>query len=234
MPLHQRAVVLLFLVDRGVVERTVRRGRRVFEPLPHAESWVESQPSLQPYCKPTLELLAALRHELHQASSFPPGLSGRVDRDRLAQSASVHALLEPDSSAGERAAGRLDVGAAGIAPDDRLAEVAQQRVAEPPVFFGAGGDQSAGRVGHVDQVEPHGRVADQVGERQGVGLVDIDPADADIGQHDSVAPGQRVPARGRHDLGDRRPGGERNEPGTLRVGRRPQADRQAKRAGARR
>ena len=28
-PLHQRAAVLLFLVDRGVVERTTRRGRRV-------------------------------------------------------------------------------------------------------------------------------------------------------------------------------------------------------------
>jgi hypothetical protein len=64
MPLHQRAVVLLFLVDRGLVERTVRRGRRVFEPLPHAETWIENQPSLQPYRKPTLELLTALRHEL--------------------------------------------------------------------------------------------------------------------------------------------------------------------------
>jgi len=66
MPLHQRAIVLLFLVDRGLVNRTVRRGRRVFEPLPHAESWVESQPSLHPYKKPTLELLAALRHELQR------------------------------------------------------------------------------------------------------------------------------------------------------------------------
>jgi hypothetical protein len=66
MPLHQRAIVLLFLVDRGLVNRTVRRGRRVFEPLPHAESWVESQPSLHSYKKPTLELLAALRHELQR------------------------------------------------------------------------------------------------------------------------------------------------------------------------
>jgi hypothetical protein len=64
MPLHQRAVVLLFLVDRGVVERGIRRGRRVYEPLPHAESWVESQVSLRPYLKETLELLAALRREL--------------------------------------------------------------------------------------------------------------------------------------------------------------------------
>jgi hypothetical protein len=64
MPLHQRAVVLLFLVDRGVVERCTLRGRRVFEPLPHAESWVESQHSLRPYLRETIELLAALRHEL--------------------------------------------------------------------------------------------------------------------------------------------------------------------------
>jgi hypothetical protein len=64
IPLHQRAGLLLFLVDRGIVERTTRRGRRVFEPLPHAESWVGSQPSYRPYLKPTLELLAALRHEL--------------------------------------------------------------------------------------------------------------------------------------------------------------------------
>jgi hypothetical protein len=64
MPLHQRAIVLLVLVDRGVVERSVRRGRRVYEPLPHAESWVEGQPALRPYLKQTLEILAALRHEL--------------------------------------------------------------------------------------------------------------------------------------------------------------------------
>jgi hypothetical protein len=64
IPLSQRAGLLLFLVDRGIVERTTRRGRRVFEPLAHAESWVGSQPSLLPYLKPTLELLAALRHEL--------------------------------------------------------------------------------------------------------------------------------------------------------------------------
>jgi len=66
VPLHQRAIVLLFLVDRGLVERGARNGRRVFVPLSHAESWVESQPSLQPYLKPTLELLAALRRELQR------------------------------------------------------------------------------------------------------------------------------------------------------------------------
>jgi hypothetical protein len=71
MPLHQRAIVLLFLVDRGVVERTIRRSRRVYEPLAHAESWVESQPSLRPYLKQTLELLAALRHELLRRAHSP-------------------------------------------------------------------------------------------------------------------------------------------------------------------
>jgi hypothetical protein len=66
MPLHQRAVVLLFLVDRGVVERGIRMGRRVFEPLSDAESWVESQPTLGPYRRETLELLCALRRELER------------------------------------------------------------------------------------------------------------------------------------------------------------------------
>jgi hypothetical protein len=64
LPLPERAAVLLFLVDRGVIERTTRRGRRVFEPLAHAESWAEGQPSLRPFRKPILELLSALRLEL--------------------------------------------------------------------------------------------------------------------------------------------------------------------------
>jgi hypothetical protein len=63
MPLHQRAIVLLFMVDRGIVERGTWKGRRVYQPLSHAESWVESQPSLRPYLKETLELVAALRRE---------------------------------------------------------------------------------------------------------------------------------------------------------------------------
>ncbi len=65
-PLHQRAAVLLFLVDRGVVERTTRRGRRVYEPLAHAESWSEDQPSLRPFRGPILEFLTALRLELQR------------------------------------------------------------------------------------------------------------------------------------------------------------------------
>ena len=66
LPLIRRAGVLMFLVDQGVVERTSRNGRRVFEPLPHAESWVQSQAALQPYSRPILEIIAALRHELQR------------------------------------------------------------------------------------------------------------------------------------------------------------------------
>lgn len=64
VPLARRAGVLLFLTDQGVVERTSRSGRRIFDPLPHAESWVNSQPSLRPYAKPILEMIGALRHDL--------------------------------------------------------------------------------------------------------------------------------------------------------------------------
>jgi hypothetical protein len=72
VPLSLRARLLLFLVDRGVVERTHRRGRRIFEPLPHAESWARNHPGLKSFAGPTLELLSALRHELlRRAHSHP-------------------------------------------------------------------------------------------------------------------------------------------------------------------
>lgn len=66
LPLVRRAGVLLFLADQGVVDRSFRNGRRIFEPLPHAESWVQSQKALRAYTKPILEMIAALRHELHR------------------------------------------------------------------------------------------------------------------------------------------------------------------------
>ena len=62
-PLARRVAVLLFLVDRGVVRRTSSQGRFVYESIDDAEEWVSSQPSLVPYLTPTLELIAALRHE---------------------------------------------------------------------------------------------------------------------------------------------------------------------------
>jgi len=60
-PLARRVAVLLFLVDRGVVTRGVRQGRRVFDAIADAETWVSAQPALVPYLAPTLELIAALR-----------------------------------------------------------------------------------------------------------------------------------------------------------------------------
>jgi hypothetical protein len=70
-PLHERAAVVLFLVDRGLIERASRRGRRVFEPLAHAESWVLSQPALRSFRKPLLQLLEALRLELLRRAHSP-------------------------------------------------------------------------------------------------------------------------------------------------------------------
>jgi hypothetical protein len=64
VPLERKAAILLFLVDKGVVARSVRHGRRVFEPLAHAESWAAGQASLRPHLAPVIELFGALRHEL--------------------------------------------------------------------------------------------------------------------------------------------------------------------------
>ncbi len=61
-PLARRVAVLLFLVDRGAVNRQVDRGRIVYEAAPDAESWAASQPALSPYLSQTLELIAALRN----------------------------------------------------------------------------------------------------------------------------------------------------------------------------
>jgi hypothetical protein len=64
VPLPRKAAILLFLVDKGVVLRSVRHGRRVFEPLAHAESWAANQPPLRPHLSQVIELFAALRHDL--------------------------------------------------------------------------------------------------------------------------------------------------------------------------
>jgi hypothetical protein len=63
-PLARRVAVLLYLVDRGVVERQVCDGRRIYRPTETAEQWVASQPSLAPYAVPALELIAALRRDV--------------------------------------------------------------------------------------------------------------------------------------------------------------------------
>jgi hypothetical protein len=67
-PLARRVAVLLFLVDRGIVLRTSAQGRRVYEPVESAETWVTEQPTLAPYRTPTLELIAALRREQNSRS----------------------------------------------------------------------------------------------------------------------------------------------------------------------
>jgi hypothetical protein len=70
-PLARRVAVLLFLVDRGIVRRSTRHGRRVFEPVDSAEAWVASHEPLAPYLSPTLELLGALRREQVRRSHSP-------------------------------------------------------------------------------------------------------------------------------------------------------------------
>ena len=62
--LRHTAAILLFLVDRGIVARTTRHGRCIFEPLPHAESWISDQAPLQSFLAPLVELVLALRHDL--------------------------------------------------------------------------------------------------------------------------------------------------------------------------
>lgn len=68
-PLIRRAGVLLFLLDRDVVTRSIRDGRVVYDVNDGAEEWVAAQPSLTPYAVPTIELIAALRRE--QTRYFP-------------------------------------------------------------------------------------------------------------------------------------------------------------------
>jgi hypothetical protein len=62
-PLARRVALLLYLVDRGVVSRVVRQGRRTYEVSSDASAWAVSQPSLASYLVPTLEFLAALQAE---------------------------------------------------------------------------------------------------------------------------------------------------------------------------
>lgn len=69
-PLSRRVAVLLFLVDRGVVERQTLKGKRLYAPRADAEAWVAAQPALSPYVEPALELIASLRRE-HSRRSAP-------------------------------------------------------------------------------------------------------------------------------------------------------------------
>ena len=59
-PLARRVALLLFLVDRGVVDRVIRQGRVVYQARADASAWAASQPSMAHYLVQTLEFLAAL------------------------------------------------------------------------------------------------------------------------------------------------------------------------------
>jgi hypothetical protein len=59
--LLRRVAVLLFLVDRGVIQRRLDGERALYEATPGAEAWASAQPALTPYLAPTLELIEALR-----------------------------------------------------------------------------------------------------------------------------------------------------------------------------
>ncbi|MBV8232464.1 MAG: hypothetical protein JO329_20980 [Planctomycetaceae bacterium] len=62
-PLARCVAALLFLVDRGIVNRVAHQGVRVFEPTEGAEAWASETEALAPYRAPTLELIASLRRE---------------------------------------------------------------------------------------------------------------------------------------------------------------------------
>ncbi|KAJ3060496.1 hypothetical protein HK102_009472 [Quaeritorhiza haematococci] len=131
------------------------------------------------------------------------------------------------TDAREGAAGGLDVLAAGVAADDRLADVTRQGVAEDLEFLRRGRHVPAGRVRDLDEVDPDRRVADQLAQGPCVLLADVHAADADVSQRHPGSPGQRMATRRGHDLGDRPPRGDRDELLPLRVRRRAQADGQS-------
>ena len=96
------------------------------------------------------------------------------------------------AGAREGPAGGLDVGPAGVAPDDRLAEVAGQGVAEGVQLVGRSGART-GPVGSVTSIRSNrtGVSPISVAEGPGVVLADVLAADADVGEHDPVAAGLR-------------------------------------------
>jgi len=62
-PLARRVAVLLYLLDRGAVERVGGSGQITFEAVPGAEDWARSQSVLAPYLAATLDLIAAIRRD---------------------------------------------------------------------------------------------------------------------------------------------------------------------------
>jgi hypothetical protein len=73
-PLIYRAAVLLFLVDRGIVERRTRAGRRAYRPTTDAEHRILADVGHSPYLLPTLELVQALRQPRRRGPNRRPKL----------------------------------------------------------------------------------------------------------------------------------------------------------------
>ena len=60
-----RIAALLFLVDRGMVDRVTTIERvSLYRPNPCVESWILSQPAMLPIAEPLLELVSALRRDV--------------------------------------------------------------------------------------------------------------------------------------------------------------------------
>ncbi len=70
VPLARRAALLLFLVDRGVVIRSVAKGRPTYEAPDNAVLWATGQAALASFLVPTLEFIAALQS--HRCRSARP------------------------------------------------------------------------------------------------------------------------------------------------------------------
>jgi hypothetical protein len=68
-PLARRVALLLFLVDRGVVDRVAKQGRTAYLARMDATSWAVSQPSMASYLVPTLEFIAALQSDQDRRTS---------------------------------------------------------------------------------------------------------------------------------------------------------------------
>src|SRR4051812_16372220 len=111
--------------------------------------------------RPRLPITAFLRSDAEGRRRCGGRLIGDLRYPRFRY---LHAILSTPAGAREGPAGGLDVLAARVTPDDRLAEVRAQGVAE--LFHLAVGRrlEPARGVGHVDQVEPDGGVADQRAE----------------------------------------------------------------------
>ena len=163
-----------------------------------------------------------------QARSFPPGLTHvatggdllRADQDRGVCGASLRpqASRTPPECRPRRNSGGRPAGGRS----------APARRGSRRYSSGAGGEQRP--VGSVTSIRSSRTGVSPISsaERAGVGLVDIDAADADVHQHHAIAPRQGVPAGGGHHLGDRRPAASGTSRARLSVGRGPQADRQPK------